>query len=126
MEQGGGHMQKQALEGVRVLDIATVIAAPWAAGLLADFGAEVIKVEMTGRGDAFRAMGPLKDGKSIRWPSMGRNKKSVTLDFHYEEGKQLFLTQLLPYSLYIVLYQSHYDSHLPVPDMTGNVTHRTV
>ena len=84
-------MQKQALEGVRVLDIATVIAAPWAAGLLADFGAEVIKVEMTGRGDAFRAMGPLKDGKSIRWPSMGRNKKSVTLDFHYEEGKQLFL-----------------------------------
>lgn len=91
MEQGGGHMQKQALEGVRVLDIATVIAAPWAAGLLADFGAEVIKVEMTGRGDAFRAMGPLKDGKSIRWPSMGRNKKNVTLDFHYEEGKQLFL-----------------------------------
>ena len=79
-------MGKSALEGVRVLDIATVIAAPWAAGLLADFGAEVIKVEMTGRGDAFRAMGPLKDGKSIRWPSMGRNKKSVTLDFHYEEG----------------------------------------
>ena len=84
-------MGKSALEGVRVLDIATVIAAPWAAGLLADFGAEVIKVEMTGRGDAFRAMGPLKDGKSIRWPSMGRNKKSVTLDFHYEEGKKLFL-----------------------------------
>ncbi len=84
-------MGKQALEGVRILDIATVIAAPWAAGLLADLGAEVIKVEMTGRGDAFRAMGPLKDGKSIRWPSMGRNKKSVTLDFHYEEGKKLFL-----------------------------------
>lgn len=84
-------MAREALEGVRVLDIATVIAAPWAASLLADFGAEVIKVEMTGRGDAFRSMGPLKDGKSIRWPSMARNKKSVTLDFHYEEGKQLFL-----------------------------------
>ena len=81
----------QALEGIRVLDIATVIAAPWAAGLLADFGAEVIKVEMPGRGDAFRAMGPLKDGVSIRWPSMGRNKKSITLDFHHEEGKKLFL-----------------------------------
>lgn len=50
-------MARQALEGVRVLDIATVIAAPWAAGYLADFGAEVIKVEMPGRGDAFRAMG---------------------------------------------------------------------
>ena len=60
-------------------------------GLLADFGAEVIKVEMPRRGDAFRAMGPLKDGVSIRWPSMGRNKKSVTLDFHFEEGKKLFL-----------------------------------
>ena len=84
-------MKRTALEGVRVLDIATVIAAPWAAGIMADFGAEVIKVEMPGRGDAFRAMGPLKDGKSIRWPSMGRNKKSITLDFHYEEGKKLFL-----------------------------------
>ena len=62
-------MKREALEGVRVLDIATVIAAPWAAGYLADFGAEVIKVEMPGRGDAFRAMGPLKDGVSIRWPS---------------------------------------------------------
>lgn len=50
----------QCLEGIRVLDIATVIAAPFAAGLLADFGAEVIKVEMPGRGDAFRAMGPLR------------------------------------------------------------------
>ena len=84
-------MARQALEGVRVLDIATVIAAPWAAGYLADFGAEVIKVEMPGRGDAFRAMGPLKEGVSIRWPSMGRNKKSVTLDFHQEDGKKLFL-----------------------------------
>ena len=84
-------MKREALEGIRILDIATVIAAPWAAGIMADFGAEVIKVEMPGRGDAFRAMGPLKDGVSIRWPSMGRNKKSVTLDFHYEEGKKLFL-----------------------------------
>ncbi len=84
-------MKRSALEGVRVLDIATVIAGPFGAGILADFGAEVIKVEMPGRGDAFRAMGPLKDGVSIRWPSMGRNKKSITLDFHYEEGKKLFL-----------------------------------
>ena len=84
-------MPREALEGVRILDIATVIAGPWGAGLLADFGAEVIKVEMPGRGDAFRAMGPHKDGVSMRWPSMGRNKKSISLDFHYEEGKKLFL-----------------------------------
>ena len=84
-------MARAALEGVKVLDIATVIAGPWGAGILADFGAEVIKIEMPGRGDSFRAMGPLKDGVSIRWPSMGRNKKSITLDFHHEEGKKLFL-----------------------------------
>lgn len=84
-------MAKGALDGVRVLDIATVIAGPAAAGFFADFGAEVIKVEMPGRGDAVRAMGPLKEGVSIRWPIIGRNKKSITLDFHKEEGKQLFL-----------------------------------
>ena len=84
-------MKKGALDGVRILDIATVIAGPFGAGILADFGAEVIKVEMPGRGDSFRGMGPLKDGVSIRWPSMGRNKKSITLDFHYEQGKKLFL-----------------------------------
>lgn len=84
-------MARHALEGIRVLDIATVIAAPYAASILGDFGAEVIKIEMTGRGDAFRGMAPLKDGKSIAWASMGRNKKSVTLDFHREEAKKLFL-----------------------------------
>ena len=84
-------MAREVLEGIRVLDIATIIAAPWAAGILADFGAEVIKIEMPGRGDSFRSMGPLKDGKSIRWPAIGRNKKTVSLDFHYEEGRKLFL-----------------------------------
>jgi formyl-CoA transferase len=84
-------MKRDALEGVKILDIATLIAAPSAAGMLADFGAEVIKVEMPGRGDAVRAMGPLKDGRSIRWPIIGRNKKNITLDFHHEDGKKLFL-----------------------------------
>ena len=60
-------MAREALEGIRVLDISTVIAGPWGAGLLADFGAEVIKVEMPGRGDAFRAMGPLKKEKNCFW-----------------------------------------------------------
>ncbi len=50
-------MQREALEGVRILDISTVIAGPFGAGILADLGAEVIKVEMPGRGDTFRNMG---------------------------------------------------------------------
>lgn len=53
----------EALENVRVLDISNVIAAPFAANFLADFGAEVIKIEMPGRGDSFRAMGPFVGGK---------------------------------------------------------------
>ena len=84
-------MGRQALEGIRVLDAATIIAGPWGAGLMADFGAEVLKIEMPGRGDAVRSMGPLKDGVSIRWPALARNKKSITLDLHYEEGKKIFL-----------------------------------
>lgn len=82
---------EEALKGVRIIDLATIIAGPWGAGLLADFGAEVMKVEMPGRGDAVRSMGPLKDGVSIRWPALGRNKKSITLDLHYEEGRRIFL-----------------------------------
>ena len=81
----------QALEGIRVLDCANVIAGPYCASILSEFGAEVIKIEMPGKGDNFRSMGPLKDGKSTRWPSMGRNKKCITLDFHYEEGRMVFL-----------------------------------
>ena len=84
-------MKKQLLEGVRVIDMATVIAAPFAASLLADFGAEVIKLEMPGKGDPFRSLGPYHEGEGVRWPAMGRNKKSITLDLHYEEGKKLFL-----------------------------------
>ncbi len=81
----------KALNGVRVLDCANVIAGPYCASILSEFGAEVIKIEMPGKGDNFRSMGPLKDGKSTRWPSMGRNKKCITLDFHYEEGRKIFL-----------------------------------
>jgi len=80
-----------ALEGVRVLEAANVIAGPYAGSIMADFGAEVIKIERPRVGDNFRAMGPRKDGKSVRWPIMGRNKKCITLDFHYEEGKKVFL-----------------------------------
>jgi formyl-CoA transferase len=71
--------------------VTTVIAAPFAAGLLADFGAEVIKIEMPEKGDPFRGLGPYHKGKGVRWAAMSRNKKCITLDLHYKEGKNLFL-----------------------------------
>lgn len=80
-----------ALKGIRAIDVSTVIASPFAAGLFADFGAEVIKVEIPKKGDPFRGLGPYHKGEGVRWSCMGRNKKSLTLDLHYEEGKKIFL-----------------------------------
>lgn len=79
------------LEGVRVIDASAVIAGPFAAAMLGDFGAEVIKVEIPGRGDTGRGMGPLVAGKSIRWATFARNKKTISLDLRKENGKNLFL-----------------------------------
>ncbi len=79
------------LDGVRILDIGTRIAAPFAATLLADFGAEVIKAELPGRGDFMRNIGPFADGYSLWWSVEGRNKKSITLDLHKPRGREIFL-----------------------------------
>ncbi|MFV0298170.1 MAG: CaiB/BaiF CoA transferase family protein [Hyphomicrobiaceae bacterium] len=83
------------LEGIRVLDIGTLIAGPFAATLLGDFGAEIIKVEQPGRGDALR--GTPENGKAARSPNWlveGRNKKSVTLNLRVPEG-QAVLKELI-------------------------------
>src|SRR5690606_14637212 len=77
------------LTGVRILDLSTMIAAPFGATLLGDLGAEVIKIEMPGRGDSLRSMGPFKEDEPLRWPGLARNKKSLTLDLHYEKGKNI-------------------------------------
>lgn len=78
------------LTGVRILDVSTVIAAPFAAGLMADFGADVIKVEQPDGGDPFRRLGPYHKGEAMRWAAMGRNKRCITLDLRKEKGKRLF------------------------------------
>ncbi len=80
-----------ALTGVRVIDAAAVIAGPFGAALLGDFGADVIKVEIPGRGDTSRGMGPHHDGESLRWPTFSRNKRTITLDLRTPQGKEIFL-----------------------------------
>lgn len=77
------------LAGIRVLDLGTRIAAPFAATLLADFGAEVIKVELPGSGDFMRSIGPFADAYSLWWAVEGRNKKSITLDLRQPRGQAL-------------------------------------
>jgi len=78
------------LAGIRILDIGTRIAAPFAATLLGDFGAEVIKVELPGSGDFMRTIGPFAGGYSLWWAVEGRNKKSITLDLRKSRGQELF------------------------------------
>jgi crotonobetainyl-CoA:carnitine CoA-transferase CaiB-like acyl-CoA transferase len=77
------------LAGLRVLDISTVVAGPFASTLLADLGAEVLKVEMPGAGDALRRLAPHKNGVSLWWKVTNRNKKGITLDLRKEEGREL-------------------------------------
>jgi len=84
-----------ALEGLKVLDISNVIAAPFAAALLGDFGAEVLKVELPGGGDALRTFPPHKEGKALMWKATNRNKRAITLDLRMAEGREL-LKRLLP------------------------------
>ena len=83
------------LAGLKVLDIATIVAAPFAAALLGDYGAEVLKVEMPGAGDGARGFPPFKEGKSLWWKVTNRNKKFITLDLRKPEGLAL-LKRLLP------------------------------
>jgi crotonobetainyl-CoA:carnitine CoA-transferase CaiB-like acyl-CoA transferase len=79
------------LEGLRILDLGHALAGPFAATLLADFGAEVLKVEKPGEGDPMRRLGPRKDGTPLWWVCAARNKKSVSLDFTTPRGRELLL-----------------------------------
>lgn len=80
------------LQGVRVVDIATIIAAPFTATLLGEFGADVLKVEHPLGGDGLRRFGtPSQRGDTLTWISEARNKRSVTMDLRNPEGRELFL-----------------------------------
>lgn len=79
------------LQGLKILDLGTMIAGPVACTLLADFGAEVIKVEEPRAGDPMRHIGPFVEGESLWWNVEARNKKSVTLDLKQPAGRALLL-----------------------------------
>ncbi|MER7113980.1 CaiB/BaiF CoA transferase family protein [Saccharomonospora azurea] len=78
-----------ALSGLRVLDTATLFAGPLAATMLADYGAEVIKIEHP-KGDPVRSHGAHRDGVGLWWKMIGRGKKTVTLYLGSEEGQEIF------------------------------------
>jgi formyl-CoA transferase len=77
------------LSGIRVLELGTLIAGPFCAKTLADFGAEVIKVEPPGEGDPLRRWRKMRNGVSLWWHVQSRNKKSITLDLRQGEGQAI-------------------------------------
>lgn len=82
------------LSGIKVIEIGTLIAAPFAARLMAEFGAEVIKIEAMGQGDPLRKWRKLHEGTSLWWYLQSRNKKSLALDLKSPQGLDL-IKQLL-------------------------------
>ena len=82
--------ENKPLKGVRVIDAGNMVAAPFATVLLADFGADVIKIEHPKYGDGQRKLEPIMDGIPLWWKSVSRNKRCITLDLGKPEGAEIF------------------------------------
>ena len=74
------------LEGIRILDVSTILAGPLCCQILGDFGADVIKIEHPSAGDGMRGHGPTKNGVPLWWKEISRNKRTIGLDLHADEG----------------------------------------
>ncbi|AQQ54736.1 CaiB/BaiF CoA transferase family protein [Planococcus lenghuensis] len=82
--------ERLPLEGIRILELGTLLAGPFTGRMLGDFGAEVIKIEAPDKADPMRQWGKQKDGEGLWWPIQSRNKKSITLNLRTEEGQEIF------------------------------------
>lgn len=82
-------MGKGLLEGVKVLDLTRVLAGPYCGMMLADMGAEVIKIEVPGKGDDARGNFPIINGESAYYMNLNRNKRGMTLNLKSEKGKDI-------------------------------------
>ena len=86
-----GEFMTSALEGIRVLDLSRMLPGPYCSMMLADLGAEVIKVEEPTLGDPTRHSPPIVDGRSVPFSQVNRNKKSIALDLKQVAGREIFL-----------------------------------
>jgi crotonobetainyl-CoA:carnitine CoA-transferase CaiB-like acyl-CoA transferase len=83
-------LTKDAFLGIRVLDMSRVLAGPFCGMILADMGADVVKLEMPNKGDDSREFPPFVDGESLYYVNLNRGKKSITLNLKTKEGKRIF------------------------------------
>src|SRR5947209_16968881 len=86
---------RRPLEGIRVLELASIVAGPFCGALMAEFGAEVIKTELPGKGDDLRRLGPTEDGLNYWYAVDNRGKKVMTLDLHTPKGQDI-VRRLVP------------------------------
>ena len=86
--------EMQALQNLTVLDLTRVVSAPYAASVLGDFGANVIKIEMPGSGDDARGYGPYENGESMYYANLNRNKRGITLNLKTQEGKDILKSRV--------------------------------
>src|SRR5579863_5166182 len=78
------------LEDIKIIEMGQLIAGPFCGQYLADFGAEVVKIEAPGEGDAMRQWGQADaQGRTLWWPIIGRNKKSITLNLRVPKGQEV-------------------------------------
>ena len=96
---------KGPLEGLRVLDVATMMAGPWAATYLADYGADVVKVELPVKGDPVRHWGSQVEGTSLAWKGLSRNKRLITLALNVPEGQALLLRLVKDFDVLVENYR---------------------
>jgi CoA:oxalate CoA-transferase len=93
------------LSGTRVVDLTRILAGPFCTQLLADLGADVIKVEAPGQGDPVRRLGATRDGLSWYFAQFNRNKRSITLDLYRDEGKRVLADLLLKADVLVENYR---------------------
>lgn len=93
--------QNKPLSGIKVLDMTRVLAGPYTTMLLADLGAEVLKIEMPGVGDDSRHFGPFKNGRSLYFVSINRGKSSMTLNLKTERGKEILRRLVAEYDMLV-------------------------
>ncbi len=89
MDTATATLPPEALAGLKVVEMGQLIAGPFAAKTLGDFGAEVIKIEATGSGDPLRHWRLIKNGTSVWWQVQSRNKRSIALDLRSPEGQRI-------------------------------------
>ncbi len=89
------------LRGIRILDMATVLAAPFAATLCADLGAEVVKLELPQGGDTLRGLAPVHQGHALFWKTANRGKRGISLDVRKPKGRALFLQLIADFDVLV-------------------------